>query len=136
MSKGNAFETQLLDKIFTAASIPWDGNTQLYVALHTADPTESGVQSSSEISYTGYARVAVARSGAGWTVSGNAATNAAAITFPQCAGGSGTATHFSVGTRMTGAGELLYIGALDASLAISNGITPNFAAGDLDVTED
>lgn len=136
MSKGNTFETQLLNKIFTATSIPWDGLGALWVALHTADPGESGNQSTSEAAYSGYARVAVNRSGAAWTVSGNAVENAAAVTFPQCVGGSETITHFSIGTRATGAGEILYKGAVNSSLAVSNGITPNFPAGDIDVTED
>lgn len=39
----------------------------LYVALHTADPS-AGNQNTSEATYTSYARVAVARSGAGWSV--------------------------------------------------------------------
>lgn len=136
MSKGNAFETQLLNKIFTAASLPWDGNTQLYVSLHTADPTEAGTQTSSECAYTSYARAAVGRTSSDWTVSGGGVENANAIPFPQCTGGSESATHFAIGTRASGAGELLYIGELDSPLAISNGITPNFAAGALDVTED
>lgn len=38
-----------------------------YVSLHTADPS-AGNQTTSETSYTGYTRVAVARSSGGWTV--------------------------------------------------------------------
>lgn len=136
MSKGNTFETQLLNKIFTAASIPWDGNSHVFVALHTADPGEAGDQTTSEAAYTGYARVAVVRSASGWTVSGNSAVNFAAVTFPQCTAGSATVTYFSVGTRASGAGEILYSGALNASLAVSNGITPSAAAGALACTED
>jgi hypothetical protein len=71
-----------------------------------------------------------------FTVSTNTVTNAAAVSFPQCTGGSGTATHFSVGTAASGAGKILYSGALSASLAISNLITPSFAIGQLSNTED
>lgn len=108
----------------------------LYVSLHTGDPGEAGSQTTNEATYTSYARVAVARSGAGWTVSGNEASNTSAVTFPACTGGTNTITHFGVGTDSSGAGVLLYKGALTASLAVSSGITPAFAAGALDITED
>jgi hypothetical protein len=110
--------------------------TNLYVSLHTGDPGEAGAQNTSEAAYTSYARVAVARTSGGWTVASGAVTNAAAIQFPQATGGSETITHFGVGTGASGAGYLLYSGALTASLAVSNGIQPEFAAGDLDITED
>lgn len=54
----------------------------LYLSLHTADPGEAGDQTTNEVSYTSYARVAVARNGSAWTVSGNAATLAANTDFP------------------------------------------------------
>jgi hypothetical protein len=72
----------------------------------------------------------------GWTVSGNAVTNAALVQFPQCTSGSETATYFAIGTASSGTGKVLYRGALSASLAISSGIQPQFSAGDLDGTED
>ena len=63
-------------------------------------------------------------------------TNAALVQFPQCTGSSETATHFAIGTASSGAGKVLYKGALSASLAISSGIQPQFGAGDLDGSED
>ncbi len=143
MSKGNTFENDLLLLIFNATAIANIADnaassplTNLYVSLHTGDPGEGGNQTTSECAYTSYARVAVARSGSGWTVSGNAVTNAALIQFPQCTGGSETITHFAVGTAASSTGKVLYKGALSASLAVSSGIQPQFAAGDLDITED
>jgi hypothetical protein len=143
MSKGNTFENDLVKLIFNATAIANIADnaassplTNLYVSLHTGDVGETGDQTTNEATYTSYARVAVARSGSGWTVSNNEATNAAAITFPACTGGSNTITHFAVGTASSGAGKVLYKGALSASLAVSSGITPEFAAGALDVTED
>lgn len=143
MSKGNTFESDLLGLIFTAAAIAdlaeddtTSPLTSLYVGLHTGDPGEGGDQTTNEANYTGYARVAVARSGSGWTVISGAVDNDAAITFGACTAGSNTVTHFSVGTAGSGAGKILYSGALTASLAVSAGITPQFAAGELDVTED
>jgi len=146
MSKGNTFENDLLLLIFnnTAAALIGDASGlqpsatagSLYVSLHTADPGEAGTQTTNECAYTSYARVAVARSGAGWTVSSNTVTNAALIQFPQCTGSSETATHFAIGTASTSTGKILYKGALSASLAISSGIQPQFGAGELDGSED
>lgn len=136
MSKSNTTENDLLEYVFKATNFSWDANTNLYIALHTADPGEGGSQTTSEATYTNYARVTVARSGSGWTVSGNQASNAALIQFPQCAGGSNTITHVSIGTASSGAGQILYSGALNASLSVSNLIQPQFAIGALVITED
>ncbi len=137
MSKTDAFETDLLNFIFDDIAIPWEATTtDFYISLHSADPGEAGNQTTNEISYTGYARVAVSRT-TGWTISGNNASNAAAITFGTRSDvGSVTATHFGVGTASSGTGNLVYKGALDSSLAISQNVTPEFAIGDLDVNED
>lgn len=143
MSKGNTFENDLLLLIFNATAIANIADnaassplTSLYVSLHTGDPGEGGNQTTSECAYTSYARVAVARSGSGWTVSGNTVTNAALIQFPQCTGGSETATHFAIGTASSSTGKVLYKGSLTSSLAISSGIQPQFGAGELDGSED
>lgn len=146
MSKSNTFETDLLNLIFVNTDITLIGDAaglqnsatagSLYVSLHTADPDEAGTQATNETAYTNYARVAVARTVGGWTVSGNTVSNAALVQFAQCGVTGATLTHFGVGTDASGAGKLLYSGALTSSLAVSSGIQPQFAAGDLDVTED
>ena len=146
MSMSNAFETELLDLIFNNAAVANIGDAgglqpsatagSLYVSLHSADPGEAGDQTTNEVAYTNYARVAVARSGAGWTVSGNTATNAALVQFPQCGASGATATYVGVGTLSTTAGLLLFSGQLSSSLTIANLITPQFAAGDLDIVAD
>lgn len=143
MSKTNAFEDDLLALIFTATAIANLADdaatsplTNLQISLHTADPGEAGDQTTNEATYTGYARVAVSRDGTGWTVSGGSVTNDAAITFGECTAGSETLTHFGVGSDASGTGNLYYSGALDANLAVSAGITPEFAAGALTVSED
>lgn len=143
MSKGNTFENDFLKLIFNATAIANIADnaassplTNLYVSLHTADVGEAGDQTTNETAYTSYARVAVARSGAGWTVTGNAVSNTALIQFPQCTGGTSTITHFAVGTAASSTGKILYKGALSSSLSVSSGIQPQFAAGDLDISED
>lgn len=146
MSKSNAFENDLMQLIFNNVDAANIGDAtglrgaatagSLYVALHTADPGEAGTQTGSECAYGSYARVAVARTVGGWTVATNTVTNAGLIQFPQCSSGSETVTHFSVGTSISGAGKVLYKGALSASLAVSSGIQPQFAPGDLDISEE
>ena len=143
MSFSNTFETGLLALIFNATTLTNIADnaasaplTDLYVALHTADPTDSGTQSSSEATYTSYARVAVARTSGGWTVSGDTVDNTAQIAFPEATGGSNTITHFSVGYASSGATTIIMHGALTSSLAVSNGITPTFAIGALTATLD
>lgn len=136
MSKGNTTENDVLLKIFQGVELSWNGNTNLYVALHTADPGEGGSQTTSECAYGSYARQTIARSAGGWDVAGNQAGNHSLIQFPQCTSGSEVATHVSVGTAISGAGQILYSGPLSSSLAISGGIQPQFAAGALIITED
>jgi hypothetical protein len=146
MSKGNTFENDILQLIFNNVDIADIGDAgglqnsatagSLYVALHTADPGEAGTAATSEATYTNYARQAVARTVGGWTVSGNSATNAAQITFPQCGASGNTVTHVSITTASSGTSKILYSGALNSSLAVSLNITPLFAASGLTVTED
>lgn len=144
MSATNAFETALLSLIFENANAANIGDAtglrgsttagSFYISLHTADPGETGDQATSEAAYTSYARVAVARSAAGWTVSGNSVSNDAAVSFPACTGSTATCTHFGIGTDASGVGNLLLSGTLGSPLAVSTGITPSFAIGALSAT--
>lgn len=141
MAKGTTFQNDLLKLIFQAtaiANLAADGAspiTSLYVSLHTADPS-AGNQNTSEAAYNAYNRVAVSRNAAGWTVTGNNCVNAGAITFPACTGGSANVTYVAIGKNNGGiAGNVYYAGALNAQLNISNGITPQFNASNLTVSE-
>ena len=146
MSATDAFETALLTLYFNNVDHANIGDAaglqnsaaagSFHVSLHTADPGEGGSQTTSEATYVNYARQAVARSAAGWTISGNNASNAAAITFPTSGGTDNTITHFGIGSDSSGAGNLFFKGALGASRLISNGITPSFAIGELDTNAD
>lgn len=141
-SKRDAFETDILELVFNNTALANIGNAgglqpssaagSLYIALYTVAPTDS--TAGTECTYTGYARKAVARDAA-WTVAGNNCSNASAITFDECTVGSEEAVAFAIMTALT-AGDMLYWGDLTSSLAISPGITPEFAANDLDVNED
>ncbi len=146
MSMTNAAEHALLDLLFLNvdwANIGDAGGLQnsaaagsFFITLHSADPGEAGNQSTNEIAYTGYGRVGVNRTAGGFTRTGSTISNTALVQFPQATGGTATATHFGIGTDSSGAGNLLLKGALNASLSISNGIQPQFAAGALTATVD
>lgn len=142
MSKSNAFENELLALIFNgtaianladnAASSPL---TNLYVSLHTADPGEAGNQSTSEATYTSYARVTVARTSGGWTVTANSVSPVAAIDFPTCTGGTSTVTYFAVGSAASGTGKIFYSGTVTPSISVSSGVTPRLTTAST-ITED
>lgn len=142
MSKADVFEGDFLKLIFNATPIANLADnaaagplTFLYVALHTADPAEAGDQTVSEAVYTSYARVAVARTSGGWTVTGNSVSPAAVIAFPACTGGTATVTHFSIGTTASGAGKRLYSGTVTPSISVSTGVTPQLTTAST-ITED
>lgn len=141
MSKGNTFETDLLALIFNATPIAdladndaTSPATNLSVALHTADPGEAGTQLTSETAYTGYARVNVARTTGGWTVSGGSVSPVANIDFGECTAAPGAAiTFFSVGTGV--ANKLLYSGTVSPNIAMAIGVIPRLKTTST-VTED
>jgi hypothetical protein len=141
MSKGDTTENDVIKIMFLSNYDPtWRTNANLYLALHTADPTDSGDQTSFEVSavlYVSYARIPIVKTAVGWTIAGNQAQNAALAAFPQCTGGAGTtAKYVSIGTLSAGAGQILYSGQLNADLAISNLIQPQFQPLALTITED
>lgn len=141
MSFSNAAETALLQLLFENSNFANVGDAtglrgsttagSFYASLHTADPGEAGDQTTSEAAYTSYARVAVARSTSGWTVSGNTVSADADITFPAGTGGSGTATHWGIGTASSGAGVLIMKGTISPNIVCGNGVTPVLTAGSI-----
>lgn len=151
MSKSNTWESDLLKLVFQNIDAALIGDATglrgsatagvLYLSLHTADPGETGNQTTSEATYTDYARISVARNNTVWTVSGTAPTqvaNAVQLTFPQAGNASPTnvITHVGVGTALSGTGKLLYSGPLASTLTVNQNITPSFAAGQIVITED
>jgi hypothetical protein len=129
MSKSNTFENDSLKLYFNASAIANIADnaaaapaSSLYVSLHTADPGETA-SLANECAYTGYARAAVARSSAGWTVAGNVVSPAQNIDFPVCLGTPGNpATHFGVSRTLAGAPD--YIGTLTPNIAVATNLVP------------
>lgn len=129
MSKSNALENSWLLLYFNGTTIAdlaendtTSPATNITVALHTSDPGEAGIMTTNEATYTSYARVTVARTAGGWTVTGNSTSPVANIDFPTATGGSETITHFSVGSGV--ANNLGYSGTVTPNIVVSNGVTP------------
>lgn len=135
MSLSNTAETAILEQIFEGTALPWNANTDLWIALHTADPGEAGTATTSEATYTSYARVALDRA-TEFTVTGNTITNAVLAQFPQCTGGSNTITYASIVTTSSGAGTIIVRAALSSSISVTNGVQPQFAIDALSFTID
>ena len=124
MSFTNDLETRVLQWALTNGSPTRP--TAWYVGLFTAAPGEAG--GGTEISGSGYARQTVT-----FTVSGNLATNNAAIEWPTATGSWGTITHVAVFDALT-TGNMLVYATLTASKSISTGDVLRIPSGDLDVT--
>lgn len=130
----DATESAILALIFNATA--W-GNyadnaattpqTNIAVGLHTADPTDAGTMSSSEVTYTSYARASVARTTGGFTVSGTSPCQVvpvSAISFAAGTGGSGTVTNFSYGKTGGGTAAILVAGTVTPNIVTGSGVTP------------
>ncbi len=146
MSFSNTAENDLLLLIFNNTNMANVGDAtglrgsttvgSLYIALHTADPGEAGDQQTSEATFTGYSRVAVARSGAGWTVTGNAVTNAAAINIGPASSGPQVIQYVSVGVAASGASKIIFRAPLTPNPTANPSVTITIPAGDLDFSLD
>lgn len=128
MSFSNTYETNVLTWAFTAGAVTRP--TAWYLALFTSNPAEDG--SGTEVSATG---TAYARQSVSFTVSGNTASNSAAVEFPTATASYGTVTHVGVYDASSG-GNLIAYAALTTSKAIDTGDVLRVPAGDLDVTLD
>lgn len=131
MSLSDAFENNALLLIFNATT--WadyaendttSPHTQIATALATGDPGDSGTMSTSEVTYTDYARVNINRNSGGFTVSTNTVVPAAEIAFTVGSGGSGTVTHFSWGKTGGGTAAIHCSGTVTPNIVTGNGITP------------
>jgi hypothetical protein len=128
MSFSNTFETHVLNYTFTTTSVTRP--TAWYLALFTSNPDEDA--SGTEVSTSG---TAYARQSATFTVSGNTASNSAAIEFPTATASYGTVTHVGVFDASTG-GNLIAYSALSTSKAVGTGDVFRVPSGDFDLTLD
>ena len=135
MSKSNASENDTLKMFLQGTDPSFRTNANNYLALYTADPGEAGTATTNETSYTNYARQTLVKATA-WTDGGASFTNADLIQFPSCGVTGATITHGAIVTTSSGAGEILYSGALNSSLAVALNIQPQFSIGSITITED
>lgn len=126
MSFSNTYETNVLTWTFTNGAVTRP--TAWYVGLFTTDPGEA--QGGTEVSGNGYAREAVT-----FTVSGNTASNSAAVEFDAATGSWGTITHIAIYDAITSGNQIAYA-ALTASKTIDTGDVLRISTGELDVTLD
>lgn len=147
MSKADTFENDYMKLVFNNVAIANIGDASglqpsaaagsLYFSLHTADPGETGNQTTSETAYTGYVRQGVVRSSAGFTVTNNSVALVSNLDFPQCTASPGAAlTHFAIGTSSSGTGKILYSGTLTPNITMAVGVIPRITTAANLVTED
>src|SRR5262245_3229438 len=145
-TKGDNWENGLLLLLFNNTNFANVGDAtglrgsttagSLYLSLHTADPGETGTQTTSETAYVGYSRVALARSSAGFTVTGSSVSPTANVDFGECTSTPGGAiTHFAIGTATSGTGILLYSGTVSPNITMATGVIPRLKTTST-VTED
>jgi len=123
----NYLENALIDA--TLRNTSYTSPTTVYVALHTADPTDAGT--GAEVSGGSYARTLVTFG----APSDGASSNSADVTFTPATASWGTVTHIGIwddGT--TGGGNLLYHTPLDSSKTIDTGDIFKITATNLTVT--
>lgn len=133
MSMANVTEDNILNAYFRAVTIAnilinatSSPITTISYALHTADPGDAGTQATSEVTYTSYARKTVNRDTTDHSASsGGSIGPAAAVTFIEGTGGSGTMTHFSAGKTNTGATDIFWSGTVTPNQSLGNLITPS-----------
>lgn len=136
MSLGNTTEIDILKYILNGTAPAWAGNGSFYLGLHSADVGEGGSQTTNEIAYGSYARIAIARTSGGFTATGNPAFNTALVQAIQSTSDGATITHWSLGTASSGAGQVILKGALDSPIPSTTGIQPQFPASALTISVD
>lgn len=120
-------ENEILDHILGTGS--YTAPAAVYVGLSTGSFADDN--SGTELSGSGYARVAATFSAA----ASGTTSNSAAIEFPAATGSWGTVSHFGI-FDASSAGNLLIHGAFTASKTIASGDILKISAGDLDVSAD
>lgn len=124
MSLSNTYETTALTWLFTASAATRP--TAWYIALYTVAPTDS--TAGTEVTGGSYARQAVTMS-----VTGDTASNTAAVEWPTATASWGTVVAAAIVDASTG-GNIITYGALTSSKTIASGDVFRIPAGDFDVT--
>jgi hypothetical protein len=126
MSFSNTYETIVLKWTFTTDSVTRP--TNWYVGLFTDNPGEAS--GGTEVSGGSYVREAVT-----FAVTGDTASNVAAIEWPVATGNWGTITHIAVFDALT-AGDQIAYAPLTSAKTIASGDVLRIPASELDITLD
>ena len=135
MSLSNTTENAALKMFLQGTDPSYRAGATQYMALFTADPTDTASLAAEATTYTGYVRVALTK-GTAWTDGGSSFTNTNLIQFGACSAGSAAITHFAIVDTASGAVAMMISGALSSTLNVSSGIQPQFSAGTLTISCD
>jgi hypothetical protein len=135
MSLSNASENQALKMFLQGTDPAYRAGATQYAALVALAAPDEAAPIAAELTYTGYARVALTKATA-WTDGGSSFTNAAQILFGKRtdAGATQQAKAMVIVDTASGAITMGIIAALNDTLDINLNIQPIFAAGDVTVT--
>ena len=139
-SKSNYLELKLLDGVLGGTNYT-QPTPNVWIALFTTAPDDASTSGSPspgvEVTGGSYVRLQVTNNATNWpAASGGAKANGTALTFVQASADWGTVVAFAICDVVSGAGNILYWGAISPTKNIQSGDTASFAIGDLDITED
>ena len=135
MPKSTASSNDTLNANLRAVDPAWRANVSRWVALYTITPGVGGSANTNEATDASYARVLVTAATGFTAAAGASSSNVAAITFPEYTTATESITYCGIVETASGAGTIIYFGALTTPRSMSPGITPNFAIGALVATE-
>ena len=134
MSLSNATENQTLKMLLQGTDPSYRAGATQYAALVSLAAPDEAAPIAAELTYTGYARIAITKSTA-WTDGGSSFANAVQFLFGKRtdAGATQQAKAIVICDTASGAISMGIIGALADTLDINLNIQPIFAAGDVTV---
>lgn len=120
-------ENQIVNWMVGGEDMP-TAHTNVYVALHDGDPTNSGTEN--EITADSYDRVETTANG-DWTRTNNFFENAVKIEFPEATESWGDVSHFSLWDGPADTDNAISQSELANTRSIGEGDAPVFREGDL-----
>jgi hypothetical protein len=135
-SKTTQSANDVMNYMARNAAPSWDGATTLYASLHTGAVGLGGDQTTNEVAYTGYGRIALLRNnstGEFTTAVGGSASNQNLLQFGNATAGTFpiTATHIAIGENGAGAGTVIATGALTSQYTFNSNTNPQVPVGNL-----
>lgn len=120
-------ENQIANWLVGGSDMPV-AHGNVYVALHTSNPSDSG--ENNEVSSSSYDRVQTA-AGTDWNISGGEFENAVDVKFPSAQENWGAITHFTLWDGSTSSDNCLAVSPLVQTRDVNTGDTAVFRSGNL-----